>query len=476
MTLREFRFGSVLGAGQILSWGARIEKKDPREPNILKFAALRSDSYVLNDEVKYYDQANAQVFGGYIQKITEDTGVQGFEVADYSVELAQRRFSAVYAAGTLLEDVLQDVIDTYSTLTYTGMLSTSITLSKPLVFRDEWVMDAVIKILELFNGSYSVNFSKEFTPSIKASVVSSQSFEYGVDQLAEQWSTDIIPKAEKVIVLGAIIDQRTTETLSGTAQTIFYTTFKPENIEIDGFTQTTENIDGDYVVDIENKKITFDSAQTNPVVSYTYKSQVRVELGTGKTIVLEKKYITSKVEARKLAQAYKTRFEDGAQTSKWLKVSTDIDAFNVGDSIYITDDSNNKTGYYDIREVTFEMPNRITVSVGEDEDSLFDFNKETIERIKQLEKSSTNSEYITNYGFLNSTITITITTEIVELYSVSDTGTVLFASDTTLASDGDLISDTGIDAYYALAYDDGYVPTPEFVDYLTWTTPWDTWG
>jgi hypothetical protein len=202
------------------------------------------------------------------------------------------------------------------------------------------------------------------------------------------------------------------------------------------------------------------------VVSYTYKSQVRVELGTGKTVLLEKKYIESKLEARKLAIEYKNRFEDGSQAAKWTKVSSDIDSFVVGDMIYVLDVKNNKTGYYLISGVTLELPKKMTLEIGEGEEDLFDWQKETIERIKQLEKNNTNSDFITLYDFLNTNVQISVSVAITKLQAVLDTGVVLFASETTLASDGDLISDTGIDADYALAYDDGSIPVDEFVDYL----------
>jgi hypothetical protein len=419
----------------------------------------------LNDEVHYFDLDNVQVFGGYIQKIGDSPGVMNLEVADYSVKLGQDKFSAVYAAGMSPEAIVEDIITNYSELTYVSTIVTGITLNSKFVFKDEWVLDAVNKMLELFNGTFNVDLSKNFNMSIASSTVSSQDLMYGRDILEGGWETDIQAKAEKVIVIGAVIDQRTTETLTGTG-TVFYTSYIPTNTEITGLQRTTEDISGDYVVDEENKKITFNSSKTDPVVSYTYKSQVRVELGTGKTVMLEKKYIESKLEARKLAIEYKTRFEDGSQNSKWTKVSSDIDSFVVGDMIYVLDDKNSKTGYYLVRNVTLELPKKMTLEIGEGEEDLFDWQKETIERIKQLEKNNTNSDFITLYDFLNSKLQISVNVEFTKLEAVLDTGVVLFASDTTLSSDADLISDTGIDADYALAYDDGSVPAGEFVDYL----------
>lgn len=463
MATIKYRLGSTLDVDQTLSWGSKITKKDINKPNSLTFSIRQSSTPQLNDEVLYYDSSNTQVFGGYIQNISDSPGVQNIEVMDYSIKLSQEKFSAIYESMSP-EAIIEDIIDNYTDLTYVSTVSTGITITK-IVFQDEWIIDGINKMLEIFKGSYNVDLSKNFNMSIESTSYCTESIIYGIDYLDGGWSTDIQKKAEKVVVIGAVIDQRTTETLSGTG-TVFYTSYKPENVEIAGFQQTTSDIDGDYEVDIQNKKITFESSQTDPEVNYTYKSQIRVELGTGKTVTLEKKYIETKSEARKLAIQYKNKFEDGSQSSKWIKSSSNIGNFNVGDMIPVTDERNNKTGFYKISKVTFELPKKMFLEIGEDEDDLFDWQKETIERVKQLEKNNSNSDFITLYDYLKENISIAIGMTVTELIGIENTGKILWASDTTLATNADLISDTGVDDDYALAYDDYYMPVQFLTDFL----------
>jgi hypothetical protein len=463
MTTIKYRLGTVHDLDQTISWGAAIKKKDPRKPNVLKFSTLQSTTPQLNDEIKYYSLDNTQVFGGYLQKIIDNSGYQSVEVSDYSVQLSQIKVNEVYESMSP-EAIIEDIIDNYTDLTFSSSIVTGITITK-IVFKDEWGIDAINKMLELFNGGYSVSILKVFSMFVSSTNTCTKDIQLGRDVLEGGWETDIQAKAEKVVVLGAIIDQRTSETLTGT-NTVFYTTYKPTNTQVSGLQRTTEDIDGDYTVDEENKKITFDASQTDPVVSYTYQSQIRIELGTGKTVTLEKKYIESKLEAIKLAMEYKNRFEDGSQSSKWLKIDSDIDSYNVGDRIYVGDSKNNKSGYYEIQSVTLELPKKMLIEVGEGEDDLFDWNKETMERVKQLEKNKTDSDFVTKFDYLKSGIAVTLTTTITKLQGVISDGRILWASDTTLANDGDLISDTGIDADYAIAYDDSAIPADLFIDYL----------
>jgi len=465
----DYRLGKVIAVGQILSWSAKITKQDPRRPNTLVFSTLKSDVPVLNDEVSYYDLDNNQVFGGYIQNIKDAEGVNLITLGDYSIKLSQDKVSEVYE-GMSPEAIVEDIINNHTELTYVSSVTTGINIEK-IVFRDEWQIDAINKLLELFDGNYEVDLDKNFTVTINASELSGVDILRGRDSLQGSWSNDIGKKAEKVIVLGAIVDQRTTETIVGTG-TIFNTTYKPENVEITGLQQTTSDLTGDYEVNVEGKEITFNSSKTDPVISYTYKSQIRVELGTGKTVILEKKYLESKLEARKLAISYKNRFEDGVQSSKWLKNSADINSVSVGDQIYVSDDSNNKTGTYIIKKVTLNLPNKMIIDVGETEEDLFDHQKETIERIKQLEQNNTNSDFITLYDYIINGLKVNVKLSLTTLKTITDDGTILFASETALSTDADLISDTGLDADFALAYDDDALPPGLVTDYLDATFPW----
>lgn len=448
------------------SWAAKIEKNDSRKPNILKFGVLQSTNYVLGDEVKYFDLDQNYIFGGQIQKVTDNNGTQILEVADYAIEATETKVNEVYAPATTFEAILADLIATYSDWTLVTNITTGLSLNANLVFKDEWLSDALNKVLALVNATIRVDKNKDVTIFLLDTTDSGKTLAYGVDTLDGGWVTDNSIKAEKVIVKGAYVDQRTTETLIGTSQTEFNTTYTPENVEIDGFQQTTSTIDGDYTVDKANNLITFDSAQTDPVVSYTYKSQIRVEIGSGKTVVLEKKYLESRSEARKLGREYKARFKDGGVSSKWIKNTSDLDAYEVGNTIDVTDEKNNKTGTYTINRVMLELPKKMTIEIGLTEQDLFDQNKETIERIKQLEQINQNQDFITLDDFLTENISVSVATTFTELKGIINDGAILWASETALDSDGDLISDDGADEDFALAYDDDGIPSEKIIDYL----------
>lgn len=452
------------------SWGAKIDKTGPKTPNVLKFGVLQNSLYQLGDEVKYYDLNQNYVFGGEIQKITEANGTTTLEVADYYVKAGQNKANVVYSAGDVIEDIIADLISTYTDWNLVTNITTGISLGANLVFRDEWLNDSFTKVLDLVNASIRVDKNKDVIVFLLDINDSGKTLAYSVDTLDGGWITDNSIKAEKVIVRGAFIDQRTTETLTGTSQTEFTTTYTPENVEIDGFQQTTSTIDGDYTVDKANKKITFDVAQTDPVVSYTYKSQIRVEIpgetDDAKVVVLEKKYLESRSEARKLGREYKARFKDGGVSSKWNKNASDIDSYDVGNTIDVTDDKNNKTGIYTITKVSLELPKKMIIEIGLGEQDLFDQNKETMERIKQLEQVNQNQDFITQDDFLSENISVSIAATFTKLQGIINDGAILWASETPLATDGDLISDTGLDADYAIAYNDDGIPSANIIDYL----------
>ena len=470
MTLYNVSLATPLTATHIPAFTPSITKKDRRKPNILKVIITSGNNVVIGDEVKFYDLDNNYTFGGYVQKPTDSTGIQILEVADYSIILSQISINEVFDVGDSYAEIIEYLIDTYTNLSFVNNLGFSTpVLTKPLIRRDVWVADVINELLNIINGSFITDKDKVFTLFQSSSNVNINDIINGIDGLVKPWVTDNNLKAEKVIVKGAVIDQRTPETLIGTG-TEFFTTRIPENLEIIGFVQTTETITGDYEVFKTDKRIVFNSSQTDPEVSYTYQSQIRIEIGNGKTVTLEKKYIETKSEARSLAREYYARFKDGASNSKWLKSSNAIDDYNVGELIPVTDVINNKSGDYIIQEIKLEYPSKLYISVGEEVEDLFDWQKESIDRIKQLEEKNNNSDFISIDEYLIENLNINLSSELTKLQTVESTGEILFASETTLANDADLISDTGVDDDFALAYD--YPPTRFVTDYLNpenWT-------
>ncbi len=395
--VNEFRFSSTLEEGQIKVANAIITKKDSRQSNTATFDLATDTSLALGQESKLYNTDNTHVFSGYIESIKDNMGLQSVLLSDYSIQFTQLRLNEVYS-GQTIEYIVNDIITNHTDLTNLSTVVTGITLDK-IVFKDELIIDCLNKLLDLINGGYVVDKLKNFTMEVKASDTSALSLSLGEDAIIEAWKSDNTKRAESVIVKGKTIDQRTFETLSGTG-TVFNTTYKPRNIEISGMQQTTSTIDGDYSVDVENSEITFNASQTNPTVSYTYQSQIKVEFGAGKTIQLVKNYIETTFEALTLAKKYYGRFSDGVQSSKWRKNNANIDSINPGDQIYVVDTKNGMTGFYLINSVKFKLPSIMDISLGESEDDLFDWQKETAIRVQELEKKDVNNDFITKYEYI----------------------------------------------------------------------------
>jgi len=406
MTTYKFKYGGTpdVTKNKIFS-DARIEKYDNSKSNICKFSCATVLGMVIGDEAEIYNSDDTLKFKGVIQKIVDQVGtIQFVEVNGYSIALTQTKLNEVYRATTV-EAIIEDIIDNNTDFTFSSSITTGITISK-IVFKDDTLIDAINKLCGLFNGIWNVSNSEVFSLAIKNDTFSSKTLNFDNDLLVDgKWDTDNLPRAEKVVVLGKNINQRVTETLSGTG-TVFNTTRIPEDIEIDGLTQTTASITGDYTVDKENKEITFNSSQTDPEVNYSYQSRIRVELGSGKTVVLDKPYIETVTEGIDLATSYFNRFSDGLQKSKWIKVDSDISAYTVGNKIPVTDTKNNRTGDYLINKVVFKFPKTIEIEIGESEDDLFNWQKETLLRVKELEKKDINDDFITNFELIEDNINI----------------------------------------------------------------------
>lgn len=344
------------------------------------------------------------------------------------------------------EDLIQDIVESIG-LTFVNELpsASGITIPK-VVYQDYKPIDAINPWLNVLQANWRVEGTNFILYKNGYNILSNVLIDaYSGWIIPDGWKDDTTNQATKVIVKGANITQRTTETLTGT-NTVFYTSFQPENVEIVGLTQTTDTIVGDYIVDKENKMITFNTSKTDPVVTYSYNSQIRAEVGTGDIIkILNKTYIESRDDARKLGREYLKIYKDGASIGVWQInnfLDINIKDFKRGHKINVYNVMNqNRDGPYVITKIERNYPKNLKITVGEDVYNIFDWQKESKDRIQQLEQQTNNAEFVTQDVFQLGNVSVKLTANVSSLYVVLDDGKVLFASDTSLASESDLISD-----------------------------------
>lgn len=441
----------------------------------MKFKISYVGEITVGSTADYYDQDNNLIINGLIKEAKEiakdintEQRIYELTIYDYGYNLIDGNLNDVFRSLTP-EEIIQDIIEENS-LTFDNQLpaASGITIAKK-VYKDLDPIEAVNDLCEMLGAAWRIN-QTTFTLFRRGDFLCTEEID-GTDKWAtDGWSDDTDKQAKKIILKGAKILQRTSETVTGT-DTTFTLSRTPEDMQISGLVQTTETIDGDYSVDKEAKQVTFDVAQTDPTFEYSYYSQLRAEIGDGSPIkVIEKNYIEDIAEARKLGRKYISIYGDGIQSSDWTTsdiYTFDITNFNVGDMINVKNKlSIARDGKYEITKIVRKYPQKIVISVGESSINIFDWQAESKGRLKQLTQIDQNDDYNQYDKFSTGDVKVTINSQLTKLLVVTNTGEILWASDTTLANDADLISDTGLDEDYPLAYDDDGLPAGTYEDLL----------
>ena len=396
MTLHKLKYGTT-ETGYLIVSSAKFKETSSTVSKMDFLLQSELTTFVLDDDVEFYNQTTTLKFKGKISKVSEANTIFTIEVKDLGNELTNERFSEVYRTLSP-EAIIEDIITTQTNLTFSSTVSTGTTITK-----------------QVFNGTFSISKTGVFSLVKKQGTTNVNSINTNnSDILQGKWVTDANKKFTKVIVDGANINQQTVDTSNTGSFSIITLNQSPKDLKITNsagtvLKQTTSNIVGDYEVDIQAKTVSFSPNQTDPVADYTYESQVKVEIGSGSTLHLKKSYIETTNEALDLALSALTLFQDGIQTSKWLKSgSLDFEDYKVGDNVSVSDGVNNISDDYQISEIVYEYPDRLYLSIGEDEDSLFNWQKETQQRIQELEQKDQNSEFITVFDFIRNKVQVQV--------------------------------------------------------------------
>ena len=94
-------------------------------------------------------------------------------------------------------------------------INTGVTIEK-LVIKGEKIIDAIKKVLDLFNGNWRTDKNKNFILEIANSETSTKTLTEGVEKNVSGWKLNTDKQANKVIIKGANYKARTTEQITGT--------------------------------------------------------------------------------------------------------------------------------------------------------------------------------------------------------------------------------------------------------------------
>ena len=325
-----------------------------------------------------------------------------------------------------IEDIVDDLITTYTDLTYASSIATGLTLER-FVINTETVGEVLTRILKKLDWQIrtdnDANFYFEPSGSIAASVIltnGSNAFLQG------EWVKNPNRLINSCVVRGDKAKFNTNETeVASASQTDFIVTYKITGnvrVTVDG----TEKLGGqpggtgtyDYSIDKEQKTIIFESGLTggeSVVVYYEYELPIKISATNEESISLYgtfPKKITDNTlkttsDARKLARSIVSIYGSPVTSGK-LRVSWDENV-DIGQTVQVIDSFNsiNQTFIVVNMEKNYPDGNKI-ISVGVEEFNSLDMNKDINDRIKRLEAEQDNSDVIQKYLSIKNNIDIVV--------------------------------------------------------------------
>lgn len=226
-----------------------------------------------------------------------------------------------------------------------------------------------------------------------------------------KWKDDNTSFFNKVEIIGAFQEQRTTEKFDGDGSTTQFTlTFEPEIVEIivDGVLQTggvtgsTETFD--YSVDKKNKQINFESGSIpavgvgNIVVDYSYRTPRPVVRTNDSSVteigrVIKKRFTFTDIEtvddAERRGQNLLAIFSEAFRSTKLTitPATAETLGISIGEAIRVIDDRQKFDEMMIIKKMRTSFPeNDIEIELGDREFRVASYEYDTTLRIKRLEE------------------------------------------------------------------------------------------
>ena len=403
---------------------AKLEKVNARAANKADINLSISTTVTDKDRVEYYNRNNRLMFVGNVDKI----GTFGSKkLTVYDLSYKKTLVNNIYT-GQSPEAIIEHLVNTYTDMTYTGSFSSGFTIDvQPFI--DMPVMDAIKQMLDLIESDYRVSLTGTFQIEKTGSVAASFNINInltGANAILSEdgWIDDSEDKVSKIILVGDKVTYQKTNSFVATAsQTDFITTYKPTgtmSVSQNGTELTPQEegtSTGDYTRDDVNKTVTLTTGATvsdDIDILYDYQKDVRVEIEidnqAGQDRLFTKKHIKTYQEGRKVARKLANFYGVTAKRGK-LTIPAMDQFFNLEPNYTSTAKDtirgvNQKITY---EKVIYEFPNGgLTVEVGRPEYDLFDWSKETQQRIKDLEETNQNNEILQRYRYVLENIQLSV--------------------------------------------------------------------
>lgn len=428
----------VVGGSQALTVERWTEKSvDSANARVVPGANISA-----GDEVEIYKNDGTLMFGGSVGFIRR-RAPWIVEMVGHGIELNKIPVQKVYAAGTAIEDVVEDVINTFSTLTFTDKVVSGITLSERFV-ADDFASNVIEKMRRLLNWQTRTEPTKAYHFEPKGNTNNGVVWERGVNGVDyQEWTQDREKVINSVRVEGDLANYNTSETfVAGVGATEYTLLNEPVGtvlVTIDGTPKDGGSPgSGDYNIDAENLKIkdfTAASGGESVVISYNYQIPIIVEAededsqtnwtnGTKSHRKIKAKYLKSHADASRAAKEFILDNKDPPVANKALKSGLDT-SVNVGEIIRSIDNINKNDIDENlvIKRIKWSYPEGVTeADVGDINTNLLDTMTDIIERIQELEKDVSTTGVVRFYRSFDNNLRVNLTGTLSSKYRrVNDT-------------------------------------------------------
>ena len=313
-------------------------------------------------------------------------------------ELNNIKVEQVYT-NTSPEAIVQDVIDTWMpNLTFVSGTSSGITIGKYVA--NAYGIDVVKDMIDVLKWQLVIDTNDQVTFEPPGNTDNGKIFTNGTNISIKSWDEDKHPVLNKVKVIGGFESFSTTQTTASSG-TEFTLDKKPSGTMV--VTVSGVEVDpADYVVDAEEKTVTFDSSQTNPVFSHSWSRPVIVEDLDDDSITdhgerykeVQAPWLNSISDARRYASKLVSALSTPPAKVKGVEPELNFTQ-QPGELVRVVDPVRGRSGTFVIIKMVLDASaNSTTYTFGSRDELFYDWQREVQERVKKLERRLINAEEV----------------------------------------------------------------------------------
>lgn len=435
------------GATELVTFNIEIEQFTEKAVDGLKFKVAKDTSISFGDEITVYEGATLR-FTGNITEI-EKPNQWIVTVRGCGWETNNKWKLKVYTS-TSPEDIVKDLIDNDTGLTYASTATSGVTIGKYVA--NNYISKIIEEMRVLLGWQTRTEPDKNFHFEPEGHIDNGIIWTTGTHISIPLWKSDPTSFFNSVKIIGDFASYTKTETFNATAsQTDFVLAYKPVG-SVKVTVAAAEKAGGapgfgDFDILSEDKTIVLSTgANLNDavVVIYTYQIPIAVSSKNEDSIndtnievheQIDAPYIKSFADARRLAKGLLAKHSIIESSCKAFRRSLDT-SISTGEYITVVDTQRNITKKMVVKKIKYTYPEGVTeVEFGKNDSDVYDWQAKVMNRIQELELKTTDEQTLMEHTLLAHDVDVTLTVAFTKKERAINDSFILGHSDNGLLND-----------------------------------------